>query len=102
MPFGVPNFSTKTVLLNFTKCIANTHCNSILQTLQFKLLASQLFVFKLLASQLLVIKLLNYNGATGNYIADGLTVENIIAKDPSADMPEPSKFVKRCQLSCST
>ena len=32
----------------------------------------------------------NYNGATGNYTADGLTAENLIAKDPSADLPEPS------------
>ena len=36
----------------------------------------------------------NCNGATGNYTADGLTAENLIAKDPSADLPEPSKFVK--------
>ena len=33
----------------------------------------------------------NYNGATGNYTADGLTAENLIAKDPSADLPGPSK-----------
>ena len=44
----------------------------------------------------------NYNGATGNYTADDLTAENLIAKDPSADLPEPSKFVKRCQLNCCT
>ena len=44
----------------------------------------------------------NYNGATGNYTADGLTAENLIAKDPSADLPEPLKFVKRCQLNCCT
>ena len=43
-----------------------------------------------------------YNGATGNYTADGLTAENLIAKDPSADLPEPSKFVKRRQLNCCT
>ena len=30
--------------------------------------------------------------------ADGLTAESLIAKEPSADLPEPSKFVKRCQL----
>ena len=53
-------YSAKTVLLNFTKCIAtSTHCNSIFQTLQLKLLASQLLAFKLLASQLLAFKLLN-------------------------------------------
>ena len=34
--------------------------------------------------------------------ADGLTAENLIAKDPSADLPQPSKFVKRCQLNCCT
>ena len=28
--------------------------------------------------------------------------ENLIAKDPSADLPVPSKFVKRCQLNCCT
>ena len=33
-----------------------------------------------------------------NSIADGLTAENLIAKDPSADLPKPSKFVKRLQL----
>ena len=44
----------------------------------------------------------NYNGATGNYTADGLTVENLITKDPSADLPEPLKFVKRYQLNCCT
>ena len=38
----------------------------------------------------------------GNYTADGLTAENLIAKDPSADLPEPSKFVKRRQLNCCT
>ena len=27
--------------------------------------------------------------------ADSLTAENVIAKDPSADLPEPSKFMKR-------
>ena len=43
-----------------------------------------------------------YNGATGNYTADGLAAENLIAKDSSADLPEPSKFVKRCQLNCCT
>ena len=37
-----------------------------------------------------------------NYTADGLTAENLIAKDPSADLPEPSKFVKRRQLNCCT
>ena len=42
----------------------------------------------------------NYNGATGNYTADGLTTENLIAKDPSADLPERSKFLKRRQLNC--
>ena len=39
----------------------------------------------------------NYNGTTGNY-----TAENLIAKDPSADLPEPSKFVKRRQFNCCT
>ena len=43
----------------------------------------------------------NYNGATGNYTADDLTAENLIAKDPSADLPEPSKFVTRRQLNCT-
>ena len=43
-----------------------------------------------------------YNAATGNYTADGLTAENLIAKDPSADLPEPSQFVKRRQLNCCT
>ena len=37
----------------------------------------------------------NYNRSTGNYTADGLTAENLITKDPSTDLPEPSKFVKR-------
>ena len=32
----------------------------------------------------------------------GLTAENPIAKDPSADLPEPSKFVNRRQLNCCT
>ena len=44
----------------------------------------------------------NYNGATGNYTADGLTAENLIVKDSSADLSEPSKFVKRYQLNCCT
>ena len=44
----------------------------------------------------------NYNGATGYYTADGLTAENLIAKNPSADLPEPSKFVKRRQLNYCT
>ena len=44
----------------------------------------------------------NYNGATGNYTADGLTAENLIAKDPSTNLPEPSKFVKRRKLNCYT
>ena len=44
----------------------------------------------------------NYNGATGNYTTDGLTAENLITKDPSVDLPEPSKFVKRRQLNCCT
>ena len=35
-----------------------------------------------------------------NYTADGLSAENLIVKDPSADLPEPSKLVKRCQLYC--
>ena len=35
-----------------------------------------------------------------NKTADGLTAENLITKDQSADVPEPSKFVKRCQLNC--
>ena len=26
----------------------------------------------------------------------------LIAKDPSADLPEPSKFMKRCQFNCCT
>ena len=30
-----------------------------------------------------------------NSTADSLTAENLIAKDSSADLPEPSKFVKR-------
>ena len=34
------------------------------------------------------------------YTADGLTAENLIAKDPIADLPEQSKFVKRHQLNC--
>ena len=42
------------------------------------------------------------NRLTGNYTADGLTAENLIAKDPSADLPEPSKFVKTRQLNCCT
>ena len=29
--------------------------------------------------------------------ASGLRAESQIAKDPSADLPEPSKIVKRCQ-----
>ena len=37
-----------------------------------------------------------------NYTADGLTAENLIPKDPSADLPVPSKFVNRCQLKCCT
>ena len=37
-----------------------------------------------------------------NYTVDGLTAENLIVKDPSADLPEPSKFVKRHQLNCCT
>ena len=37
----------------------------------------------------------NYNGA---YTADGMTANCPNAKDPSTDLPEPSKFVKRCQL----
>ena len=32
----------------------------------------------------------NYNDTTGNHTADGQTAENLIAKDPSADLPEPS------------
>ena len=36
------------------------------------------------------------------YTTDGLTAENLIAKEPSADLPEPSKFVKRCQLDYCT
>ena len=36
----------------------------------------------------------NFNGAIGKSNADGLTAENLIAKDPSADLPEPSKFVE--------
>ena len=32
-----------------------------------------------------------------NSTADGLTAESLIAKEPSADRPEP-KFVKRHQL----
>ena len=30
--------------------------------------------------------------------AGALTAERLIAKNPSADLPEPSKFVKRCLL----
>ena len=37
-----------------------------------------------------------------NQTADGLTAENLIAKGPSTDLPEPSKFVKRRQLNCCT
>ena len=37
-----------------------------------------------------------------NYTADGLTAEILVAKDPSADLPEPSKYVKRSQLNCCT
>ena len=37
-----------------------------------------------------------------SYTADGLTAENLITTDLSADLPEPSKFVKRCQLDCCT
>ena len=37
-----------------------------------------------------------------NYTADGLTAKNLIAKDASADLPEPSKFAKRRQLNCCT
>ena len=37
-----------------------------------------------------------------NLTTDGLTAENLIAKHPSADLPEPSKFVKRRQLNCCT
>ena len=37
-----------------------------------------------------------------NSTADGLTAENLIDKDQSSDLPEPSKFVKRCQLNCFT
>ena len=37
-----------------------------------------------------------------NSTADGLTAENLIDKDQSADLPEPSKFVKRFQLNCFT
>ena len=44
----------------------------------------------------------NFNGATGNSTADGLTAENLIVKDSSEDLPEPSKFVKRRQLNCCT
>ena len=43
-----------------------------------------------------------YNGATRNYTADGLTTENLFAKDPSTDLPEQSKVVKTRQLNCST
>ena len=32
------------------------------------------------------------------YTAGGLTAESLIAKDPSGDLHETSKFVKRCQL----
>ena len=44
----------------------------------------------------------NYKGATGNYTADGLTAENLIAKDQNADLPEQSNLVKRHQLKCCT
>ena len=37
-----------------------------------------------------------------NLTADGLIAENLIAKESSADLPEPSKFVKRRQLNCCT
>ena len=40
----------------------------------------------------------NYSGATGNYTADGLTAENKIAKDPSADLPEPSKICEETPI----
>ena len=46
--------------------------------------------------------LTNYNGAAGNYTVDVLTAENLIAKDPSADLPEPSKCMKRRQFNCCT
>ena len=36
------------------------------------------------------------------YTADGLAADSLIANDPSADLPEPSKFVKRCQLNYFT
>ena len=41
-------------------------------------------------------------GGTGKYTADGVTAENLIAKDPRADLPEPSKFMRRRQLNCGT
>ena len=37
-----------------------------------------------------------------NLTADSLTAENPIAKDPSADLSELLKIVKRCQLNCCT
>ena len=36
------------------------------------------------------------------WTVDGLTAESPIAKDPSAGLPEPSKFVKRRQLNYCT
>ena len=47
------------------------------------------------------------NGLTSVVIQEirllmGLTAQNLIAKDPSADLPEPSKFGKRRQLNCCT
>ena len=44
----------------------------------------------------------NFNGATGNYTGNGQTAENMIAIDPSADLPELSILVKRRQLNCCT
>ena len=32
------------------------------------------------------------------WTADSQTAESLIAKDPSADLPEPSKFVKKPNL----
>ena len=33
-----------------------------------------------------------------NYTADGLTAENLIVKDPSADLPEPSKYCEQTPI----
>ena len=51
------------------------------------LAVKKVFLIALLSEENLLIALLS---------------KNLIAKDPSADLPEPSKFVKRRQLNCFT